>query len=205
MLPRIIAAYRRREREAHIEVEIGNTQRVSRAVAEFEVDLGFIEGPTTEPHLRVTPWMQDELVVVCAPRHPLARGRRGRASIAALREETWLLREAGSGTREVVERALQPHLHQIRSETELGSAEAIKQAVAEGLGIACLSKFAVADQLKLGRLVRLSTGLPRLARTFYLVHHERRFISATLAAFMAHCTRGRSPARHQVERALEPG
>ncbi len=191
VLPRVIAGYRRRERAAHIEVHIGNTQKVARAVAEFEVDLGFIEGPTSERQLEVVPWMQDELVIVCAPGHRLARRRPKRVGIEALREETWLLREAGSGTREVVERALQPHLHRIRTETELGSAEAIKQAVAEGLGIACLSKFAVADQLELGRLVRLSTALPRLTRTFYLVRHERRFVSATLAAFMAHCTRRR--------------
>jgi DNA-binding transcriptional LysR family regulator len=163
-------------------------------VAEFEVDVGFIEGPTTEPRLTMLPWMQDELVVVCAPGHPLARGARKTVSIEALREETWLLRESGSGTREVVERALQPHLHRMRTGTELGSAEAIKQAVAEGLGIACLSKFSVADQVKLGRLVTLRTALPKLERTFHLVHHERRYLSPTLERFVAHCLGKSSPA-----------
>ena len=194
VLPRIIAAYRRRERAARIEVEIGNTQRVARAVAEFEADLGFIEGPSPEPDLKMVPWMEDELVVVASPRHALAGASR-KVPLAALAEATWLLREEGSGTREVVERALLPHLHRLRTEVELGSAEAIKQAVAEGLGITCLSRHAVADQLALGRLVALRTALPRLRRTFYLVHHVRRYVSPTLAAFIAHCTTPRSRTR----------
>jgi DNA-binding transcriptional LysR family regulator len=188
VLPKVIAAYRRGEDEAHIALEIGNTLQVARAVAEFEVDLGFIEGPTTEPQLAVRPWMADELVIVCSTRHPLARrGARRRVSAAELREASWLLREPGSGTREVVERALQPHLHVMKAEMELGSTEAITQAAAEGLGLACVSRCTVEDMLKLKRVVVLRTALPRLERTFYLVHHERRYMSPTLERFIAHC------------------
>lgn len=186
VLPRVIAAYRRGEHEAQIALEIGNTLQVARAVAEFEVDLGFIEGPTTQPQLAVRPWMSDELVIVCSGRHPLARARR-RVSLAQLREASWLAREAGSGTREVVERALQPHLHAMKAEMELGSTEAITQAAAEGLGLACVSRCTVEDMVKLGRVVVLRTALPKLERTFYLVHHERRYMSPTLERFIAHC------------------
>jgi len=186
VLPRVIAAYRRQEDDVRLALEIGNTLQVARAVAEFEVDLGFIEGPTTEPQLAVRPWMADELVIVCAKRHPLARARR-RVSLARLREASWLAREAGSGTREVVERALQPHLHAMKAEMELGSTEAITQAAAEGLGLACVSRCTVEDMLKLGRVVVLRTALPKLQRTFYLVHHERRYMSPTLERFIAHC------------------
>ncbi|HXZ49811.1 MAG TPA: LysR substrate-binding domain-containing protein, partial [Usitatibacter sp.] len=108
-------------------------------------------------------------------------------SLARLREASWLAREAGSGTREVVERALQPHLHAMKAEMELGSTEAITQAAAEGLGLACVSRCTVEDMLKLGRVVVLRTALPKLQRTFYLVHHERRYMSPTLERFIAHC------------------
>ena len=193
VLPKVIAAYRRKEDSARIAVEIGNTRQVAKAVGNFEVDLGFVEGPTTELQLKVLPWMTDELVIACSPRHPLARlhasrsGARRRISREELSDATWLLRESGSGTREMVDRVLQPHLHRLKTETDLGSAEAIMQAAAEGLGITCLSRFAVDDMVKLQKLAVLRTALPALRRTFYLVHHERRYMSPTLERFIAHC------------------
>jgi DNA-binding transcriptional LysR family regulator len=107
--------------------------------------------------------------------------------LADLREATWLLRERGSGTREVVERMLQPHLHELKTDIDLGSAQAIMTAAAEGVGITCLSLHAVRDMVKLKKLVLLRTALPRMRRTFYIIHHEHRFISPTLERFMAHC------------------
>lgn len=188
VIPGVIAAYRRREKAARFAVEIGNTRRVVRAVADFEADLGFIEGPANEARLTVIPWMTDELVVACSPRHPLATERRKRkVSVAELREATWLLREDGSGTRDVVERALLPRLHHLRTDADLGSAEAIKQAAAEGLGLTCLSRHALADQLALGRLVELKTALPAIRRTFHMIYPERRWLSPALLGFVEHC------------------
>jgi len=187
VLPKVIAAYQREHASARIAVDIGNTWQVARAVSSFEADLGFIEGPTQEPQVKVLPWRSDELVIACSPRHPLARGKAGRVPLAPLAQATWLLREPGSGTREAVERALQPHLHRLETRMELGSTEAIVQGAAEGLGLACVSRHAVADMLALGRLVVLRTVLPALTRSFYLVQHERRHASPTLERFIAHC------------------
>jgi len=110
-----------------------------------------------------------------------------RLNMAALRQAPWLLREPGSGTREAVEQALQPHLHQLVEGLRFGGTEAIKQATVEGLGFTCLSLFAVQDLLTLGRLVRVQTTLPRLVRRFWLVHHRRKQFSPSLARFMAFC------------------
>jgi DNA-binding transcriptional LysR family regulator len=82
---------------------------------------------------------------------------------------------------------LQPQLHRLKTETDLGSAEAIMEAAAEGLGITCLSSYTVADMVKLKRLEVLDTALPALRRTFYLIHHEHRYMSPTLERFIAHC------------------
>jgi DNA-binding transcriptional LysR family regulator len=188
VLPRVLAAWRRKHGAGEVAVEIDNTQRVATAVAEFEADVGFVEGPAHAPNLRVEPWMQDEMLVVCSPKHSLARGR-GRVALERLAEASWLLREPGSGTREVVESALLPHLHQLRTEIQLGSAEAIREAAAEGLGVTCLSRYVVADLLELGRLVALRTELPALRRRFHLIRHEKRQVSSTLQAFIAHCMR----------------
>jgi DNA-binding transcriptional LysR family regulator len=190
LLPTMVAAYRRDWPEAQVDVQIANTSDIAAAVARLEVDVGLIEGPCREPDVQVLPWREEELVIVCAPDHPLLREHPGRRlGVAALRAVPWLLREPGSGTREAVEHALQPHLHQLMEGMHFGGTEAIKQAAVEGLGFTCLSSFAVQDLITLGRLVRVETSLPRLVRRFYLVHHRRKQFSKSLARFVAHCQR----------------
>ena len=191
LLPTLIARWQRARPDAHVDVEIANTGAIAAAVARMEVDIGLIEGPCREPDVVAQPWREDELVIVCAPAHPLLRGDPAtRLNAAALRQAAWLLREPGSGTREAVEQVLQPHLHQLDEGLHFGGTEAIKQAAVEGLGFTCLSLFAVQDLVALGRLVHVRTTLPRLARRFWLIHHRRKQFSRSLAAFVDFCQQG---------------
>ena len=191
LLPAVIARWQRAHPASHVDVEIANTGAVAAAVARMEVDVGLIEGPSHEPDLVVQPWREEELAIVCAPTHPLLGGDPARRlNVATLRQAAWLLREPGSGTREEVEQALQPHLHQLREGLHFGGTEAIKQAAVEGLGFTCLSLFAVSDLVALGRLVRVDTTLPRLVRRFWLIHHRRKQFSRSLAAFIDFCQQG---------------
>lgn len=188
LLPSLVAGYLRTWPGTAIDVVIGNTREVATAVTRLEVDLGLIEGPCHESELRVVPWLEDELAIVASPSHALAAGDApARVPLKALRQARWLLREEGSGTREAVEQALLPHLHHLQVDLQPGSTEAIKQAAAEGLGLACLSLCAVQDLVTLGRLVVLHTTLPRLTRRFYRVHHQQKRFSANLQRFVAHC------------------
>ena len=188
LLPTLIAAWRRTHPGAHVDVAIANTGAVAAAVARMEVDVGLVEGPCHEPDVVAQAWREEELVIVCAPSHPLLGGDPARRlNVAALRQAQWLLREPGSGTREAVEQALQPHLHQLDEGLHFGGTEAIKQAAVEGLGFTCLSLFAVQDLVALGRLVRVQTTLPRLARRFWLLHHRRKQFSKSLAGFVDFC------------------
>lgn len=188
LLPALVASHLSKVPNTTIDATIGNTSDIAAAVARLDVDLGLIEGPCHEPALQVRPWLEDELVLVCAPSHPLVSGDPAtRIGLKALRLQRWLVREPGSGTREAVEHALLPHLHQWDQPMQLGSTEAIKQAAAEGLGLACLSLCAVQDLLTLRRLVVVNTSLPRLNRRFYLVHHRQKQFSAGLQRFVDHC------------------
>jgi DNA-binding transcriptional LysR family regulator len=188
VLPRVLARYRESHPNARLELRIGNTLDVVTAVSEFATDLGFIEGPSHAPDVTVVPWIEDELVIVAAPTHPLASSaRRGGASAKQLMEALWLLREPGSGTREAVEQALSPYLPNIQSTMILGSSEAIKNAAAAGLGLSCLSLAAVQDLVNAKRLTVLATGLPRLTRRFSLIHHRVKVLSEALRAFVVHC------------------
>ena len=158
------------------QVSIANTAAIAAQVSDLQLDLGLIEGPCHEPGLTVLPWLQDELVIAAARHDPLCTQRRwdGIIPLAALREADWLLRETGSGTRETVEQSLIPHLHQLRTRIELGSSEAIKRAVLCGLGITCLSRFALRDLLAVGDLVELRTELPPIRRQLFIIHRSRR-------------------------------
>ena len=188
LLPTLVAAWQRVQPGAHVEVAIANTEAIAAAVARMEVDVGLVEGPCHEPDVVAQAWREEELVIVCAPSHPLLRGDPARRlNVAALRQASWLLREPGSGTREAVEQALQPHLHQLDEGLRFGGTEAIKQAAVEGLGFTYLSLFAVQDLITLGRLVRVQTTLPRLLRPFWLVHHRRKQFSRSLAGFVDFC------------------
>ena len=98
VLPDLLTRFERLAPGARINLRIGNTQEVVTAVQEFGVDLGLIEGPCHAADVVVMPWLEDELVVVAAPFHPLARAARRRAlNIAQLAEARWLLREPGLG------------------------------------------------------------------------------------------------------------
>ena len=188
LLPALIASHLRASPATGIDVTIGNTSDIAAAVARLEVDVGLIEGPCHEAELRARPWLEDELVIVCAPSHGLIRGDpAARIGLKALRQQRWLLREPGSGTREAVEHALLSHLHQWEHPMQLGSTEAIKQAAAEGLGLTCLSLCAVQDLLTLQRLVLVRSTLPRLTRRFYLIQHWQKQFSSSLERFVAHC------------------
>lgn len=170
-------------------VTIGNTAVIGQGVAEFELDIGLIEGPCHEAMLQVTPWLQDELVIVASPGHGLARptqdtGAPVRVPVKALREAVWLLREPGSGTRETTDQLLLPQLRSYRRSIELGSSEAIKNAVAQDLGVACLSRWAVDDLIEAGRLSRLPTTLPRMIRQCHLVVHRDKQMTPALLGFI---------------------
>jgi DNA-binding transcriptional LysR family regulator len=194
LLPELLAGFRERlsdraRRGWDLKVTIANTAAIAAQVAAFQLDLGLIEGPCHEPNLTVRPWRVDELVVVAAPTDRIVpRARRGKISLQALREATWLLRETGSGTREIIDQLLIPHLHRLRSGIEFGTSEAIKRAAASGLGITCLSRCVVEDLIQSGALVAPATNLPPLTRQFYMLTHEQKRATRGMDLLMNYLT-----------------
>ncbi|WP_299452357.1 LysR family transcriptional regulator [uncultured Pigmentiphaga sp.] len=202
VLPTLLAGFQR-DLEASgqphwtAHVAIANTLAIATQVVNFELDLALVEGPCEQPELNVEPWLTDELVIVAGARDPIVPVS-GIVPTEQLREATWLLREEGSGTREIIREALTPHLLHMKSGIEFGNSEAIKRAAASGLGITCLSRWVVDDMLKSGELVELPTALPKLMRSFYLISHARkqatpgvRRLTAYLRGFAQSSTPGR--------------
>ncbi|MFY0401346.1 DNA-binding transcriptional regulator YeiE [Pantoea dispersa] len=184
LLPGMIAAYRRDFPTLPLELSVGNSQDAINAVADFRVDIGLIEGPCHEPDIISEPWLEDELVVFAAPDAPLLRQP---VTLETLAAASWILRERGSGTREIVDYLLLSHLPQFQLGMELGNSEAIKHAVRHGMGISCLSRRVIADLLEAGTLTEVPVPLPRLTRTLYRIHHRQKHLSKALSRFLAYC------------------
>lgn len=193
-LPEVLARLARTHPLVRVDLQIANTQEVGDAVLAMEVDMGLIEGSSHWQGLEVEPWLRDELVIVASPQDPLTEQARSKPlGVAALRKAAWLLREAGSGTREMVEHALLPHLHQLPAAATLGSSEAIARCVEQGLGISCLSRVLVQSQLQTQALEILPTTLPRMWRHFSLVQREGKSRSPALQAFVDACKASAQP------------
>ena len=192
LLPALLARFRELEPGTQMQLRIGNTWEAVEAVQQFETDLGLIEGPCHVASIRVIPWLQDDLVVVAAPKHELSKAtKRGRLTTARLARALWLMREPGSGTREAVEQAVLNRFMSLPATMTLGSSEAIKNAVAEGLGISYLSRYVVQDFIAAKRLQILDTQLPKLTRRLTIIHHEKKILSESLRRFIAHCLAAR--------------
>ena len=185
LLPGLIASWKTAHPDSRVRLKIANTHDVFEAVAAFEADIGFIEGSQTHPDLRVRHWRTDQLIVVAGQDHPLAHQR---LDARQLQRATWVLREPGSGTREASDRWLIPHLSEMQVELELGSNEAVKRAVAAGIGLGCLSQLAVHDALLQGWLAEVFTTLPSTERTLSIVMHRGKKLGTTAEAFLQHST-----------------
>ena len=183
LLPGVVAEFRRRHPGIELLVEIENTEHIHRRLVGHELDIGLTEGLVEEEELDAEVFYQDELVMIAAPGHRLARRRR--VAVGEVREEPFILREPGSGTRAVEERALARLKLAVPVVMALGSTEAIKRVVAEGVGLAIVSRLAVADECTARGLTVLPVaGLP-IARPLHLVRRRGRRDGPALQAFCA--------------------
>jgi DNA-binding transcriptional LysR family regulator len=181
----IVADYLKRHPEGSAQLEVRNTATIIEQVARYELDLGLIEGSCRHPDLIVEPWVEDELVVFCAPTHPLAK--QGAATLAELAGEHWIVREPGSGTRETLDQALRHHHCELKVRLQLEHTEAIKRAVEFGLGIGCISRLALREAFRRGSLVPIETPELDLLRHFQFLWHKRKFQTAGMREFVALC------------------
>lgn len=172
-----------------IRLQVDNTTAIARALLRHELDVGCVEGPAVDPALEALPWREDRLLL-CAPAgHPLA----GRTALrpADLAGTAWVLREPGSATRALSELVL-ARLPAPVGILELSQSEAIRQAVAAGLGVALLPEVAVDEAIAAGRLAHLEVPVlePLLTRRMSLLLPRGRYRGAALEAFVRAATRG---------------
>jgi len=184
VLPEYVAAFIHDNSNVKVQLEVGNTEEIIKKVARFAVDIGFIEGSCNNSEIVVIPWMDDELAVFAAPRHVLVGD--GEVGISDLELCDWILREKGSGTRELFENQISRLSMTINVLLELGHTEAIKNAVSRGNGISCLSRYALQDLVRLQAIKLIKTPFLDLRRKFYLIMHKDKYQTKILQSFLKH-------------------
>jgi DNA-binding transcriptional LysR family regulator len=165
----------------HLSLEIGSTNQMIERLSAGPLDMAFVEGPVDMPNLVITPWRTDTLVIVARPDHPLTR--EGPLTARQVFAQPFILREPGSGTREIIETALGRRGLEIHVAMELGTNEAIKQAVQAGQGIAMMSETAVRLERAAGLLAVLDVPDFTLTRPFRRLVVAGKPLSRAAAAF----------------------
>ncbi|MBS1143561.1 MAG: LysR family transcriptional regulator [Proteobacteria bacterium] len=196
----VVVDYLKNNPGSRIDLSVCNTQQVIERLRRFDLDIGLIEGDASDSDLVFEPWLDDELVVFCAPGHPLAKP--GVAGAAQLAEQQWIVRESGSGTRALFDRAMRAAGVDAEVCLQLEHTEAIKRAVECGMGVGCLSRLALREALRRGSLVEIKTPELALRRRFQFVRQRQRHVSSATRMFMQACLDFSAGARDTTELVL---
>ena len=180
-VPHLLATFRRDRPRLKVRLSVKNRELVVRDLTENTIDLAVMGAAPPNLDATSVTFAKNPLSIIAALDHPLARKRR--VHLAELAEETFLIREAGSGTRTAMERAFAAHRFRPHETVEMGSNETIKQAVMVGMGVSFLSLHTVALELASGELAVLKVdGMP-VMRDWCIIHRERKSLSPAAAAF----------------------
>jgi DNA-binding transcriptional LysR family regulator len=180
-LPPLLAAFHAQYPKLGLELSSHNTESIAALLLDYKLDIALVEGPVSHERILKRKWRDDELVVVAAANHPLASRKRLKA--ADLNDAVWVVREPGSGTREVIEAALEERNLHWKHTLEINSTAAIKQTVASGLGLAMVSVVAAADQIQIGKLRVLPVTDLRVTRPLNLLTLKNRPLGVAARTF----------------------
>lgn len=183
LLPEILARFQARYPGVEVTLAISNSADVARRVLDAEFDLGFVGAPAAAPGLQVRPFAEDEIILIVPPGHALVQQRALAPEIFA--GATLILREAGSGTRQLVEAHLAQWGLRPKRVLELPGCEAVKRAVAAGLGIAWISRRAIALEIAHGLICAPDIPTLRISRHLCALTRKDARPTAASLAFLA--------------------
>ncbi len=187
LLPGVIAAFRKTHPKIKVHLLVGNTKRVVEFLNAGNIDIGLVEGDVARQKMVVDKLVTDELVLIVPPLHPLAKKRN--ISIFEITKEPFIFREEGSGTRQVIEKYLGKYSitpQNMMISMVLGSTEAIKESVENGMGIAIVSRWAVRKEIKYGTLKPLSFKEEKMLRDFSLIFQKKAISSHAVDEFLSY-------------------
>lgn len=183
-VPRILGPFCQRYPGIDISLKVTNHQQIQERMVNNEDDLYIISQPLEQPDLTVHPFLDNPLVVLAPKEHPLA-GQQN-IPIETLDGESFIMREPGSGTRQAIQSLLKEHDVEVRVRLELGSNEAIKHAIAGGLGISVLSLHTIISEGTAGEFAILDVEHFPIERQWYISHLAGKQLSVVAETFLSY-------------------
>ena len=179
--PRLLATFCQRHGDVTVSLDVTNREQLLQGLVENRTDLVIMGQPPDDMDLVAERFLENPLVVIAPPDHLLAKKKN--IPLQRLLEETFLVREQGSGTRSAVERFFSANQIALSTPMEMSSNEAIKQAVEAGLGLGIVSIHTLAMELALKRLVILDVAKMPIMRNWYIVHRSGKRLSLVAQGF----------------------
>lgn len=170
ILPPLLARFHDIHKEVKVQLVNGNTEQIEQALINNEIELGVVEGKSKRRDIHYTPFVKDEIVLVCSSKHPLSEKEEIKPE--RLKNIPLLLREPGSGTLEVISDALKEKgikLSDLQVEMQLGSTEAIKSYLQHSNCMAFLSLHAILKELETNTLKIIEVKKMPIHRNFYFI------------------------------------
>jgi DNA-binding transcriptional LysR family regulator len=182
--PRLLGPFCQQYPGIEVSLKVSNRERVLERLADNQDDLYILGQPPCDVDIVAEPFLENPLVVLAPARHPLV----GKSNIplARLVQEPFLMRERGSGTRAAIERLLVERNLKLNVRMELGSNEAIKQAIVGGLGVAVLSRHTLALDAPMGQLAILDVENFPIVRQWYVAYPSGKQLSVVAQSFIAY-------------------
>jgi DNA-binding transcriptional LysR family regulator len=182
LLPKMINQFMLEYPGVYIILEVTNTENIINQIQKFDTDIGFVEGNCQEKDISTKIFAQDNMLLFCAPKNPLAKKKS--LVLKDLKDSQWLLREKGSGTREITEHYFSTLLTPENIRAEITSSEAIKSMVQKNLTISCLSTLILQESLAAKKLIALPLKHKAITRNFYQLTHKERYHSELMKLFL---------------------
>ncbi len=180
--PKLIAAFCNQHVKVQVRLQVSNQERILDMLTTSNKDLAIMGQPPKDSELVAQTFLDNPLVVIAAPTHPLAA--KNRIMLKHLERETFITREPGSGTRKAAERHFSRYGVEFHSVMEMSSNEAIKQAVEAGLGLGILSLHTLELELAMQRLAVLNVERFPIMRQWFVVHRKGKRLSTVAQAFL---------------------
>lgn len=185
LMPKYVSTFRKNHPQSDIEVFIGSSDLIERKILQDDLDFALIEGTVHSDNILCDTYMKDRLAVICGPDDPLCGEKT--VTIGQLLSRPLLLREKGSGTRELFDHVLASFEYTYTPSWESTSTEALVNAAGEGLGVSILPWMLVRDNIKKGAVVELNVENLRFDRGFHIIYHKNKFLTNTAKEFIEMC------------------
>ena len=192
-MPRMVGQFKKRFPGVMLSLLIADTEQIISGILDGALELGVVGAESRNKLILQEVLIEDQMRLIVPSDHPWSSKRK--VAAAQLLKEPYIARERGSGTLQSIRESLKRQGHDLEDlniVAEMGSTEAIRQGIREGIGVSILSTLAVAEDLAAGRLKALNVEGLQLVRRFFITRHRQRSTSPLAAAFIEFLKENRS-------------